>query len=417
MYVYIREKNMAQGTIVNKKQDMSSQRGGDSIRRITDNTNLNNQMSPGQYLTELRKQLSSTIDNMKRLGIDLNPNELTLDESLAKIDNYLGNKLKEGLIKTFGDCGWSIKIDNYFRPFLSKGATKNDYRYILKNISWKNGPSSHQVFFYILENFKYYLQSNVYDPKLFSRTIPNIEKRGKSYFFPRSINGKEFKPIEINISRIYHKINEKTTLQYYIIDVVDKKLQIENIKHESKQGVFTKLQDMLEHIYYLPRYNETHKQLLKYEVLPIITPSLQEDNTPVTISNSSKLASRMIKTSSSSSSSSTASQQNKQEEFVEGDGLSGTDQTDIHNDSIPPEEAEFDRNESGEPVGPESGEGNLPPPPPPGAFGPPGGPESPEEEAREEAMEDPAEEANETPEQEAAEEQSEANEATEESDE
>jgi hypothetical protein len=95
------------------------------------------------------------------------------------------------------------------------------------------------------------------------------------------------------------------------------------------------------------------------------------------------------------------------EHSEEGQGLSGTDQTDTHDDSIPPEEADFDM--GGLPPDPESIDHNYHDDQNPELIkdfmdesG--GSDEKGEDEAAEEKLEDPAEEAGETPEEEAAEE-------------
>jgi hypothetical protein len=220
--------------------------------------------NPGNQLISLKKEISKTIEEIKKLGGNTDSLENTLTDCVHKIDNYMGTKLHSGLVSRFGNHGWKVRVDNYSRPFLSK-SSKNDYRYILKNISWTNGPNPRQVFFYVLENFKYYLQSYEFDSRMFTRLLPGIDKRYRCEYLPLPMNGKDFLPIEINISRVYNKINDTVTLQYYLIDAVDTKLGIQNIRGETKEEVFTKFQEALETIYYSPTYSPQYKQLARSE--------------------------------------------------------------------------------------------------------------------------------------------------------
>jgi hypothetical protein len=230
--------------------------GGGITTTVTNN--------PGNQLISLKKEISKTIEEIKKLGGNTDSLENTLTDCVHKIDNYMGTKLHSGLVSRFGNHGWKVRVDNYSRPFLSK-SNKNDYRYVLKNISWTNGPNPRQVFFYVLENFKYYLQSYEFDSRMFTRLLPGIDKRYKCEYLPLPMNGKDFLPIEINISRVYNKINDTVTLQYYLIDAVDTKLGIQNIRGETKEEVFTKFQEALETIYYSPTYSPQYKQLARSE--------------------------------------------------------------------------------------------------------------------------------------------------------
>jgi hypothetical protein len=242
--------------------------------------NSHSQTQQQQKLMSIKKSLEATIQEIRKLGGNTDPLETAMQETMKRIDNLTGIKMVEGLRTTFGNHNFKVTMENYSKPFLSQSSTKNDYRYILKNVSWTNGPNPHQVFFYIKEHFKYYLKNQDFDGSLFSRSLPGIEKRHISWFLPIPIAGKEFDSIEIFISKVYNKINEKTTMMNYIIDAVDPKLGLQNIRGETKQEAFERFQEALENIYYVPNVSSTenkqqykdslqqYKELMKKERRP-----------------------------------------------------------------------------------------------------------------------------------------------------
>ncbi len=375
-----------------------------------------NDVNPGVYLCSLKQKISETMKGMSDLGINNQSLTNSLKDALRKVDSVVHNDIKKALLEKFsteefGECKWNIKIDNYIVPTLVKGR-RNEYKYIIKNITWENGPSIHEVHYFIMERFMYYLVSKEYDSRLYTRNIPGIEKRYSSTFIPLPINHKEFGPIEVFISRIVHKINEKEMKQYYKLQVVDNKYQIhkkvydeqkkqsivqtvpivQNIDAKTKEGLFLKLQERLEGVFYMrentPESREAYKQLMKNQIIqaaaepaptPLVRPPPTGGGDP--------------------------------EHDEEGQGLSGTDETDVYDDaSIPTEEPNFD--EGGLPPTPESIDHNYHDDQNPELvkdFDEESG-ASPDSE---EPGEDPAEEAAETPEEEAAEEASEPPESSE----
>jgi hypothetical protein len=372
-----------------------------------------NNINPGVYLCSLKQKISETMKGMSELGIDNQSLNNSLKDALKKVDSVVYSDIKKALVEKFGEWKWSIKVDNYIIPTLAKGR-RNDYKYIIKNISWVSGPSIHEVHYFIVERFLYYLTSKEYDSKIYTRNIPGIEKRYSSLFTPMPINGKEFQPIEVFISRIIHRISEKEVKQFYKLEVTDSKYKVnrkfydeqkhqniveqvpivQNINAKTKEGLFLKLQENLEGVFYMrentPENRENYKQLMKNQIIqisaepPLVRPS------------------------------SGGGGGGDPEHDEEGQGLAGTDETDVYDDaSIPTEEPNFD--EGGLPPTPESIDHNYHDDSNPEIM------EKFEEESghtpaedKEEAGEDPAEEATETPEEEAAEEASEPPESSEE---
>jgi hypothetical protein len=135
---------------------------------------------------------------------------------------------------------------------------------VIQNISWVDGPNSHQVFYWLLNTYGYYLESKEYNYTIFQHERTNIEKYVTCAFNVMTINNDMFVPLEVNFSRVFNKINDKVTTEYYVIDAVDSKLGIQNIKAETKHELYIKFQEAVEELYYRPAHDPKRKQLERY---------------------------------------------------------------------------------------------------------------------------------------------------------
>ena len=156
---------------------------------------------------------------------------------LSTLGDFIGKKLQKGLEKKFGDCGFVITL----KPV-------DNYKYVLENISWNDGPIPHKLFYYIKDKYSYYLASSSndkFDESMFTRTITDIEKRYTSFFFPLPIKDKKIKSVPIMINRV---IENKNT--YYSIDVLDEKLSLKDIRGKTLNAALSSLQVRIEGIYY-----------------------------------------------------------------------------------------------------------------------------------------------------------------------
>ena len=173
------------------------------------------------------------------------------------------NNLDEQLTKKFGDCGWKVRLKQIFKPTMKSGA-ENQVKYVIESIKWTDGPNSHQVYYWLMNNYAYFFERKEFNSFMYHHEYSNIEKCIMCTFTPRKINAEMFMPIDINMSHVYNKINDKVSLEYWVIDAIDSKLGLQNIKAETKHEVFIKFQQAVEELYYASIHNEKRKQLAKY---------------------------------------------------------------------------------------------------------------------------------------------------------
>lgn len=310
-------------------------------------------VNPINDLFSIRKQIMTTLIES---GIQDKDLLNFLNNSVRELDSYVGSSLKASLTKEFGQKEWTITMDTFVRPILTKSLNdKNkDYKYVIKNISWRAGPSPIQVHYFIAENFRYNLSDDKYNSALYTRHIPDIEKRHtpdikKGYlamYKPYPINNQNFRSIEIFILKVQHKINSKEMKQYYQIEVKDRNLGIirdsspiteDNIasfrvKSNTFEEGLTAIQTRLEEIYYIrsntPENRIQYKSLMKYAMshtaMPVEHPSKAEKD---------------------------AEQAKEGEEmFKPGEEVADVDTPDVFSDdSIPIEEPLVDENDGGVP--------------------------------------------------------------------
>jgi hypothetical protein len=422
---------------------------------------LEKENNPALYLGSLKQQISDMIKGMEEAGIVDSPLYNSIKNASKNIDTTVHNSIKKALIDKFGEHGWVIKLDYFMVPVLNKGARRTDYRFVLKNIAWKNGPGIHEVHYFVIEHFVCYLQSSEFDFRVYSRVLPGIEKRyvykyipgkqsspievnirekrqnGKptefkvvmndprviSSFVPLPINNKYFMPITVFISKIRHKINEKEMQQYFQLTVNEPRYMIDSIQGNTMSDLFTQLQEALETNFYqrenTPKLREANAFLMKNMIISASAepPGPTQPLVRNKEGDPEEAGEDPVEEASETPEQEAAEEQQEaeanQDHSEEGEGLSGTDQPDTLSDSsIPQEESNFDM--GGTPPSQEMIDHNYHDDSNPGLvkdFLDESGGIDPEEagenEAAEEAGEDPAEEAGETPEEEAAEEQQE----------
>lgn len=186
---------------------------------------------------------------------------------LEDLDKLICKKLIKGLEKKFGDRKFRVEMQ-HLTPPPSLGSNKGGggYKFTLKRVTWIDGPTSHQVFYYIRDKYRYYLNSDKFKESMFVKTIPDIEKRYTSFFFPLPINGKGVESVQILINKVLS--HEKV---YYTVEVLDNKLNIKEVKGDSINEALSLLQIRLEGIYYREDTDSTtgakpydvHKYFLK----------------------------------------------------------------------------------------------------------------------------------------------------------
>jgi hypothetical protein len=414
-----------------------------------------------RQIGNMKQQLSEMMSYLKDAGLLENNLSNNLKSASKTVDTLLHRTIKKTLANKFGDYGWDVKIDSYLVPVINKGGggRRTDCRYVIRKVSWKNGPTIHEVHYFLVEEYVQYLHTTKYESHMFNRSLPGIEKRytaiqknvkevkpiefimneqttgGKgiepkrqmvvrdpnilSTFSPLPINEKLMNPVEIFISKSIHKINGREMKTQLQLVVNNPKLGIGMLHGSTYQEVFQKLQESLESVFYMrennPESRERNAEFMKY----IITASPPTSNTTVSSSSAGPGPEPLVRSHDEEEAGEGAEEKGETEaeemkeeaeeaeHSEEGQGLSGTDQTDTHDDSIPPEEADFDM--GGLPPDPESIDHNYHDDQNPELIkdfmdesG--GSDEKGEDEAAEEKLEDPAEEAGETPEEEAAEE-------------
>lgn len=170
------------------------------------------------------------------------------EDLIAVIDNFRGVALEEGLRKRFGaNTEFRIEMKHYVNVF----AAKPTYRYVIKQIEWKGGPNTHQVFFFIKERFGYYLESQEYNESMFKRTIPDIEKRYTAYYRPLDISDTKFGYIGVNVREVQTMVDDKIVDTYCTVTAKDEKLGIKDeVRGRTLAEALTGFQQKLEAQYY-----------------------------------------------------------------------------------------------------------------------------------------------------------------------
>lgn len=238
-------------TIQHKKQ---------AIDTINDGSSNDEQ----KQLMNLRETILAVTEDDDEEEEDENNVMETKKRLLADLDSLVTRKLVKGLEKKFSDIKFKVELEHVAPPSL--GSTKSGYRFILRKLSWTNGPSPHQVFYYIRDKYRYYLNSDKFDESMFIKSISDMDKRYTSFFFPLPIGNKNISAIEIFPRQI---IEGKKS--YYSVDVIDNKLNIKNVKGDTLNQALSLLQIKLEGIYYRedgadnggPKPYDTHKYFLK----------------------------------------------------------------------------------------------------------------------------------------------------------
>lgn len=192
-----------------------------------------------------------------------------IEEMLKPLDNTVGGTITEDLIRKFGDFGFKVDIAAYAKPF-TKIDANNPYRYIVNRVVWKDGPNVMQVHYYLNDNFPRFMKDREYDPKIFHRRISNIERRLKQSYKPIEIRDRQFAPVDIFISQVVYKEDDKVVDARYIIQPVDEMLKYTDIKNNNVNalseieaptlaGALELLQAQIEECFYSQRYSPKYK--------------------------------------------------------------------------------------------------------------------------------------------------------------
>lgn len=206
----------------------------------------------------------SSSDDNNGVSNEENDDKIELKKHiLNSLNDFVGKKLQKGLEKKYGDCGFVVTL----KPI-------KNYKYTLSHISWNDGPTPHNLFYFIKDKYSYYLSSSSndkFDESLFTRTISNIEKRYTSFFFPIPIRNKKIKSMPIMINKVL--LSDKNTY-YYSVDVLDDKLNLKDIRGSTLKAALSSLQVRIEGVYYQDdslelssddnvKPHDAHKHLLK----------------------------------------------------------------------------------------------------------------------------------------------------------
>jgi hypothetical protein len=196
-----------------------------------------------------------------------------LSEMVKPIDQTVGGHLTSALTGHFGDHKFNVEMIGYVKPFVKVDAN-NPYRYVVNKISWNDGPSVMQVHFYIKDKYSLYMKDTEFSPKIYDRQVKGIEKRIQSVYKPLNVANKEFAGIQVFISQIVYRENDKVTDVKFYIQPTDKKLfyvdtnnksvnALDTVEAPTLGGALSMLQSSIENCYYSPPYSPKFKVISK----------------------------------------------------------------------------------------------------------------------------------------------------------